>query len=594
MFKIAGRYLQFWPTTAAVFFLLVQVVTNLMLPNITAQIINQGIAQKDMRMIWLMGGAMLAVALVSWGASILNVYFASTQSQRLGMKLRQDLFRKVIGLDEANFQKFGDATLITRTTDDVNQLTNLTNTMLRMMLMGPLMLIGSIFMAYTLDHNLVLVFAVALPILALAAGINIAITLPRFQSMQEKIDKINLIFQEGLTGVRVIRAFNRDDYEVKKFDGANQDLTKTSQTVLTTVAMLGPIMTVILSATNIAIVWFGAQLIGRGMMGMGNLVAFLTYATQILMSFMQLTAVMVMLPRAQVSAKRANAVLDTVDQVKDGAQNALTSADKKLQLTDVSFSFDAADRPALTGINVEAKAGETLAIIGGTGSGKSTLVSLMARLMDVTTGAVTLDDTDIRQLTQTLVHEKVALTEQKAVLFSGTVRSNLLYGKSTATDDEMWAALDIAQATDFVKSQGGLDMTVEQDGGNFSGGQRQRLSIARTLIADSEIFIFDDSFSALDFATDAKLRAALVNSERHKKALKVVVAQRITTVMSADKILVLENGTQVGLGSHAELAKTCPQYQEIMRSQLSDDELAKMGLSDLTTVSNSEKGGELK
>ncbi|HEY0221652.1 ABC transporter ATP-binding protein [Lactovum miscens] len=579
MIIIGKKYLQPLPVFLAIFFLIVQVVTNLLLPNLTSDIINKGIAKSDLNYIWAQGGTMLIVALVSWLAAVLNVYYASIQSQRLGMRLRSDLFEKVIKMDESAFSDFGDATLITRTTNDVTQLQNVYQTALRMMLMSPLMLIGSIFMAWNLDHNLIWVFIVALPLLAIVAVVNIAMVMPRFRLMQEKIDKINLIFQQGLTGVRVIRAFNRDNYEIEKFDRANKDLTKISQFVMATVAMLGPIMTVILSATNLAIVWFGAQLIGKGLMGLGNLVAFLTYATQILLSFMQLTAVMVMVPRAQVSAVRANEILNTEEKIVDPENSESLSAPIEMKFIDVSYAFSNAERPALSRINFTVTKGQTLAIIGGTGSGKSTLLSLIARLMDVTSGEILIAGRDIRSLSQYNLHEKISLTQQKAVLFSGTVKSNMLYGRPEATDAMIWTALDIAQATDFVKEQGGLEMTVEQNGGNFSGGQRQRLAIARTLIKDADYYCFDDSFSALDFATDTKLRTAINSSPQFQDKIKIIVAQRIATVMNADQILVLDKGEVVGLGDHASLAKNCSAYQDIMRSQLSEKDLESMGIS---------------
>jgi ATP-binding cassette, subfamily B, multidrug efflux pump len=601
MLKLGRSYLNFWPVFWALFLLVIQVVTNLWLPTITADIINKGIGQSDMKYIWFMGLIMLFVSLASWLSAIGNVYFASKQSQGLGLKLRHDLFKKVLFMDERNFQEFGDATLITRTTNDVTQLQNVFQTMLRMMLMAPMMLIGSIFMAWKLSHELLLVFLIALPILTLAVVINIAIAMPRFRSMQTKVDKINLIFQQGLTGVRVIRAFRRDQYEIDKFDDANRDLTHTSRVVLTTIAMLMPIMTVILSFTNIGIVWFGAHLISKNMMEMGSLVAFLTYATQILMSFMQLSAVAVMLPRAQVSAVRVQEVLNTKDKITDENSsvsiNASISSDEmtnasvsnSLVLDHVAFKFNEAKRQALSDLSVNVAVGQTLAIIGGTGSGKSTILNLIARLIDPTAGSLKIDGKDIRQIPQHELHEKVSFTQQKAQLFSGTVRSNLQFGKSDATDEEMWQALEIAQAADFVREQGGLELAVEQNGANFSGGQKQRISIARTLIKEAEIYLFDDSFSALDFATDRQLRTAINHSAKHKNKIKVIVAQRIATVMSADQILVLENGIAVGLGTHENLAKSCPQYQETMQSQLSDDDLVKMGVSiaHLTT-----KGGD--
>lgn len=584
MLHIGKKYLDALPVTLALLFLVIQVFTNLWLPTITADIINKGIATHNMPYIWQMGGIMLVVAIASWLSAIINVYYASKQSQMLGRKLRQDLFAKIMGMDEAGFHGFGDATLITRTTNDVNQLQNVFQTMLRMMLMAPMMLIGSMIMAWHLSHNLMLVFAVALPLLTVTVVINLSIAVPRFRKMQGLVDKINLVFQQGLTGVRVIRAFNRDDYEIGKFNTANQNLTHTSQVVLTTVAMLIPIMTVILSFTNIAIVWFGAKLIGHDAMGMGNMVAFLTYATQILMSFMQLAAVAVVLPRAQVSATRVREVLERDNQVLNPEQPQTLTGATELSFDKVSYTFDEAEREALSNLTAKIHSGQTLAIIGGTGSGKSTLLSLIARLIDVSSGTIRLNGQDIRQIMQNDLHERVALTQQKAVLFSGTVRSNLHFGKPDASDEEIWTALEIAQAADFVREQGGLELKVEQNGSNFSGGQKQRLAIARTLIKPADIYLFDDSFSALDFATDAKLRRAIGESERHKPAIKVIVAQRIATVMNADQIMVLDSGRMVGLGSHAELAKSCPQYQEIMRSQLSDKDLEVLN----------EKGGDAK
>ena len=584
MINLGRRYLHFWPVFMAILFLVIQVVTNLMLPNITADIINKGIANHRMNYIWSMGGVMLIVALASWLSALINVFFASRESQLLGKNLRHDVFKKVMYMDDAAFNDFGDSTLITRTTNDITQLQNVYQTVLRMMLMSPLMLIGSIFMAWNLSHDLLLVFAVSLPLLLIAVAVNMAIAIPRFRLMQGLVDKINLVFQQGLTGVRVIRAFNRDDYEVQKFDAANRDLTHTSRVVLTTVAMLMPIMTVILSFTNVAIVWYGAKLIGSGMMPMGNLVAFLTYASQILMSFMQLSAVVVMIPRAQVSATRVREVLEREDEVLDPLTPTLENANlhSTLSFDHVSYKFAEAERNALSDLTAKVSAGQTLAVIGGTGSGKSTLINLIARLVDVTSGSISLNGTDIRQMTQHQLHDQIAITQQKAVLFSGTVRSNLYFGKPDASDDEMWQALEIAQAADFIREQGGLDMPIEQNGANFSGGQRQRLAIARTLIKPATAYLFDDSFSALDFATDAKLRHAVNHSPKHQSAIKVIVAQRIATVMNADLILVLENGMTAGLGTHQELAKTCPQYQEIMQSQLSDKDLQDMGI-DLTS-----------
>lgn len=498
------------------------------------------------------------------------------------MKLRSALFHKVSYMDTGNVDKFGNATLITRTTNDVTQLQNVFQTALRMMMMSPLLFVGASIMAWHLDHKLTNVFAIALPLLALATIVNMWISIPRFRVMQEKVDKINLVFQQALTGVRVIRAFNRDRYENDKFDDANRDLTQTAMVVFTTVAMISPIMTVILSFTNVGIVRLGAHLIQRHAMPVGNLVAFLTYATQILMSFMQLSMLMVMIPRAQASANRINEIMDAEDMITDPAADKvqpLATTAPALSFKHVTYRFKGAERAALSDVNFDVQAGETLAIIGGTGSGKSTLVNLIARLIDVTSGAIELNGTDIRELAQTELHQAVAITQQKALLFSGTVRSNLKFGQPSATDDEIWAALKIAQADGFVREQGGLDMPVEQNGANFSGGQRQRLAIARTLIKDALVYVFDDSFSALDFATDARLRAAINQTPRLQQSIKVIVAQRIATVLNADQILVLDNGTVAGVGTHLELAKTCPAYREIMESQLSEQDLKEVGIN---------------
>lgn len=580
MIKIGRKYLQLGPVLFAMFFLLVQVVADLSLPTLTAKIINEGIAKENLPYIWQMGGIMLAIAITGWLGAILNVYFASSQSQRLGMRLRQALFNKVSYMDTDNVAKFGNATLITRTTNDVTQLQNVFQTALRMMMMSPLLFIGAFIMAWRLDGRLTLVFAIALPILAFVTLINMRISIPRFKVMQEKVDRINLLFQQGLTGVRVIRAFNRDDYEITKFDDANRDLTHNAQVVFTTVAMLLPIMTVILSFTNIGIVWFGAKLIGAQMMPVGNLVAFLTYATQILMSFMQLSMVMVMIPRAQASAGRVSEILNTTDQITDPAvAEELTTAEVSLDFNNVTYQFAEAKRPALDSINLHVTSGQTLAIIGGTGAGKSTLINLIPRLIDPTVGSVILNGTNVKQLRQAEVHDLVAITQQSAVLFSGTVRSNMLFGRPEATDQMIWDALTIAQAADFVREQGGLDMNVEQDGVNFSGGQRQRIAIARTLIKDAAVYIFDDSFSALDFKTDALLRQSIKQESRLKSAIKVIVAQRVATVMDADQILILEHGMVVGLGSHRELMKDNQAYRTIMQSQLSEADLKEVGLN---------------
>ncbi|MFH7316602.1 ABC transporter ATP-binding protein [Weissella cibaria] len=579
MIRIGKKYLEPIPVLLAVIFLIVQVSADLSLPTITSDIINKGIAKQNIGYIWQMGGVMLVIAILGWTGAVLNVFFAATQSQKLGSKLRSSLFKKVTYMDASNVSKFGDATLITRTTNDVTQLQNVFQTALRMMLMSPFLFVGAMIMALRLNTRLTTVFAFSLPILAIAVFVIVKIAVPRFKTMQTKVDRINLVFQQGLTGVRVIRAFGRDGFEREKFDTANRDLTHTARVVFTTVAMMMPVMTIILSFTNVGIVWLGAKLIGANLMPMGNLVAFLTYATQILMSFMQLSMVIVMVPRAQASADHINEVLDTEDTIVDVATpQKLPATAPELAFNHVLYCFPGAEKPALSGLTAKVSSGQTMAIIGGTGSGKSTILNLIPRLLDATSGTITLNGVDIRQLSQTDLHAAISITQQKAVLFAGTIRSNLQFGLPLATDDQMWEALRIAQATDFIEAGGGLDMVVQQDGANFSGGQRQRLAIARTLIKAAQVYVFDDSFSALDFETDSRVRGAINDSPRLQPAIKIIVAQRIATVMNADVIVVLDNGKMVGAGRHAELAQTCPAYQEVMRSQLSDADLKEVGV----------------
>lgn len=571
MFKLAKKNLQWWAVILAVAFLIVQVSADLYLPTVTSDIINKGVAQQDIPYIWHTGAKMLLVAFIGVTGAAVNVYFASTQSQKMGKQLRFQLFEKITNLSNREFDSMGNATMITRTTNDVTQIQNVMQTMLRMMIMSPIMLIGAGIMAYTKDHDLTIVFAIALPILAVSVVGIMYFAVPLFKSLQKKTDRINLVFQEGLTGVRVIRAFNQDNYEQNRFDGANEDMMKTARKVFIITSFMFPIMTFVLSAVNIAIVWFGAHLIGSQSMEVGNLVAFMTYATQILMSFMQLSMVFVLIPRAQASAVRINEVLALENSVVDPAQpkdKLIVDAPTSLAFDHVDFRYSGAEQLALNDIHFTATAGQTVAIIGGTGSGKSTLVNLIPRLYDIEAGTIKLNGQDIRELTQKDLHNDISITQQKAVLFTGTVRSNLQYGKPDATEAEMWHALDLAQASEFIREQGGLDLRVEQNGDNFSGGQRQRLAIARTLIKPAPVYIFDDSFSALDFKTDAVLRAGLKTDAAVQQAITVLVAQRISTVADADIILVLEEGRVVGQGTHQELAATNATYQEIIDTQI--------------------------
>ncbi|MCH5464689.1 ABC transporter ATP-binding protein [Levilactobacillus tujiorum] len=569
MMRLARKHLDWWAVVLAVGFMIIQVICDLSLPTLTSDIIDKGIAQNDIGYIWQTGGKMLLLSFIGVLDSAGNVYYAATQSQKMGQRIRSLLFKKVTYSSTEEFETVGNASLITRTTNDVVQIQNVMVQMLRMMLMAPIMLIGAGVLAYVKSPKLTLVFLVALPVLAIFTGVIMYFAVPLFKSLQKKIDRINLTFREGLTGVRVIRAFNQDKFEQDRFEGANQDYTQTGIKVFMIVSLMFPVITLIISGTNIGIVWYGGQLIASQSMAVGNLVAFMTYATQILISFMMVSMIFVFVPRAQASAARINEVMDLKSKINDADQpGSLNDDAASLTFDHVNFRYTGAEELALTDVNFTATAGQTVAIIGGTGSGKSTLVNLIPRLFDPESGQIKLNGTALTAVSQHDLHQAVSITQQKAVLFSGTIRSNMVYGMPDATDDQIWHALDIAQASDFVKEEGGLDATVEQDGDNFSGGQRQRLVIARTILKRASVYIFDDSFSALDFKTDSLLRQDLRQDEQVQQGVTVIVAQRVSTVADADLILVIDGGKIVGQGTHAELKANNETYQEILDSQL--------------------------
>lgn len=572
MVKLMRRNLDWWAVITATIFLGFQVVCDLSLPNLTSNLINNGVAKGNVGYIWQIGLQMLGLTLVGIFAAAGNVYFASTQAQKMGARLRGKIFKKVLSFGNYEMDKFGSSSLITRTTNDVMQIQNVTIMMLRMMIMAPLMLIGASVMAYFNEKRLTSIFLVSIPILLIAIGCAMYFAVPLFQKLQKQIDRINLIFREGLTGVRVIRAFRQDKFEQERFDRANKDYTETGIKVFSIVSLMFPIMTLVLNVTNMGIIWFGARLIANHEMQVGNLVAFMTYASMILFSFMMLSMIFVLIPRAEVAAKRINAVLEIENSINDAESEIGRDSDKiqaSLEFKNVSFRYRGAEDLALDNLSVDVKAGETLAIIGGTGSGKSTLINLIPRLYDVNSGEVLVDGNDVQKYSLHDLHDKVAFVQQKAVLFKGTIRSNLLIGNPEATEEDMWKALEIAQAKDFISDlPDGLDAVVEQGGDNFSGGQKQRLAIARAIIKPASIYVFDDSFSALDFKTDAKLRLALRQDERISKAIIVIVAQRISTVTGADHIVVLDEGKVVGQGTHKELLADNTTYQEIVESQM--------------------------
>lgn len=575
MLKIVKR-ISLTSAIAAAVFMVIQVLADLYLPTLTSNIIDKGVAQGDVDYIWHTGFVMIGFSLISILAAIANTFFATRESQKLGKQLRTDVYKKSESLTKDAFDKYGTASLITRTTNDVTQIQMVTQMFLRMMINAPITLIGASILAYQKDHQLTKIFLVVIPVMIILIGGIMYFAVPLFKSMQKKTDRLNLVFREGLTGVRVIRAFDKTRFEENRFDLVNKDYTNTAIKVNTIVALMMPMMTLIMSGTNVAITWFGGHYIADMTLEVGNLIAFMTYAMQILISFMMLSAIFIMVPRAQASADRINEVLDEKIGIHDPENPKTVSFAGKeatLAFNHVNYRYHGAEKLALEDIDFQAKSGEIVAIIGGTGSGKTTLVNLIPRLYDIESGSIQINGTDVSEMTQYNLRELMGFVPQKAVLFSGTIRDNMQYGKPDATDEMIWEALEIAQAKDFVSEmEDGLDSHVEQGGGNFSGGQRQRLAIARALVKTADIYVFDDSFSALDFKTDANLRQALKTNM--KEDITVLVAQRVSTVMDADMILVLDEGKLVGKGTHEELLATNETYQEIVHSQLREEDLA--------------------
>ncbi len=566
-----------WKAIAgSILFIVIQVFSELNLPNMTSNIINRGIATGDVQFIWRTGGVMLLLTLITIIAAICGVYISARESQRVGRELRSEIYTKVMSLSKDKIDTVGQASLITRSTNDVEQIQFIFMMLLRMMMFAPIMGIGAAVLSYTLSPDLASIFFISVPVLIVLLAVIMGSAIPLFRKMQEKTDRLNLIFREGLTGVRVIRAFNKSNYEESRFKDANADYMQNNVKAMTITSLLMPVLTLVLSATNIAIILIGGEYIAIGAMPVGNLVAFINYSAMLLFSFMMLSMMLTMLPQAQVSAARINEVLDLESTIVDGtdrfSEESIKLEQTQLRFDNVTYSFPEAERPVLQDLNFDMKKGQTLAIIGGTGSGKSTVANLIMRFYDASKGGVYINGKNVRDLTQHDVHERVSYVPQKANLFSGTIRSNLLDGKENATDEEIWHALEIAQAKDFVESlEAGLDHVVEQGGTNFSGGQRQRLCIARAVVKEPSIYVFDDSFSALDFKTDAALRKALLNEITD--AIVVIVAQRISTVRDADLIVVLENGEVVGQGNHDQLvAENNETYMEIMNSQFREGE----------------------
>lgn len=571
LFKYLKPYAMFVAVVLVLIFF--QSLSDLYLPTLMSDIVNKGIFSGDTNYIIRIGGKMLLVAAGGTVCAVLASYLSSKISSGFGKILRKEVFSKVESFSLNEFNNIGTASLITRTTNDITQIQQVLLIIFRMMVSAPMMCIGGIIMAVSKDAKLSLVLIAVLPIIALLIYVIANKGIPLFKAMQTKIDKLNLVVREELTGIRVIRAFNRSDHEKSRFNKANDDLTQNAVKVNRIIAVLMPLMMLIINFTTIAIIWFGAKRVDGGNMQIGDLMAFIQYAMQILFSLIMVSMMFVMIPRASASADRINEVLDVNPEIKD-AEITKNADDKRgfVKFNNVTFSYPGAEKPVISNISFEAKPGETVAIIGGTGSGKSTLINLIPRFYDIQSGNILVDDVDIKEMPQESLRAKIGFVPQKAVLFTGTISENIRYGKEDAKDEEVRHAAEVSQSIEFIeKMEDGFDSIIAQGGTNVSGGQKQRLSIARALVRKPEIYIFDDSFSALDFKTDAKLRAAL--KRETKDSTMIIVAQRVSTVMDADKIIVLDEGKIAGIGTHRELLNTCEVYHEIVSSQLSEEEM---------------------
>ncbi|MFJ6195162.1 ABC transporter ATP-binding protein [Micromonospora sp. NPDC092111] len=555
------------PLLAVVLLQFVGTMASLYLPSLNADIIDLGVARGDTDYILRTGGWMLLVSLVQIACSVAAVYFGARTAMAYGRDVRSAIFGQVNRFSAREVARFGAPSLITRNTNDVQQVQMLVLMSCTMLVAAPIMSVGGVVMALREDLGLSWLMLVSVPVLAIALGLIISRMVPGFRLMQTRIDTVNRVLREQITGIRVVRAFVREPYETDRFGVANADLTATALRVGRLMALIFPVVMLVLNVSSVAVLWFGAQRIDSGQIQIGALTAFLAYLMQILMAVMMATFMLMMVPRAAVCAERITEVLDTESSVVPPAA-PVTRVDGhgELELRGVSFQYPGASAPVLHDISFRATPGRTTAVIGSTGAGKTTLLTLIPRLVDSTTGAVLVDGVDVRELAPEELWRRIGLVPQKPYLFTGTVASNLRYGNPDATDDELWTALEIAQARDFVSQMsGGLEAPIAQGGTNVSGGQRQRLAIARALVRKPEIYLFDDSFSALDLGTDARLRAALrpVTAD----AAVVIVAQRVSTIVDADQIIVLEDGGVVGMGRHEELLDNCPTYAEIVASQ---------------------------
>ena len=563
----------------AVVLLLAQVMASLYLPNLNANIINNGMAKGDINYIIRAGAFMLAVTLILVACAISSSYLGSRISMSVGRDMRQAVFYKVESFSQADLDKFGVPSLITRNTNDVHQIQMLVLLGLNLMVMAPIMCLGGIIMALRQDVVLSSSIIIIAPLMAVVVWLILIRAIPLFRSIQSKIDRVNQIMREKLMGVRVIRAFVKNNYEAQRFDKANRDLTATTLRVNRIIALAIPSLLIIMNMTTIAIIWFGGHRIESGAMAIGNLTAFLTYIMEIMIAVTLAMSMFLMVPRAEASAERLLEVLNTEPSIKDPTKpivllpKAEYKVKGKIEFCKVDFRYPDAEEPVLKHLSFTAMPGKTTAIIGSTGCGKSTLIALIPRFYDVTSGSIKIDGIDIRNILLQDLRGRIGLVSQKAFLFSGTIADNLRFGKEDATEEELWHALEVAQAKNFVMAlPDKLYAPVEQGGVNFSGGQRQRLAIARAIVKKPEIYLFDDSFSALDFKTDSQLRQALKKETVHNTV--IIVAQRVGTILNADQIIALnDDGTIAGIGNHNQLMKTCEVYRDIVHSQLSNEKI---------------------
>ena len=574
LFKHLKPYV--WLIIPLVILTYLQVMANLQLPDYMAKIINDGIIGESMDAIYRNGGIMLLVTLGGGIAAVGVGFLATRVATSFARDIRRKVFEKVESFSIAEFNSLSTASLITRSTNDIQQIQMVTLMILRMVLMAPFMAIGALQNAIQNAPELSWIIAMAVGALFVIIVVLFTTALPKFKILQKMVDMLNLVTRENLTGLRVIRAFNKEKTEEKKFDEANTDLMRLNLFVNRLMIILQPFMMLLMNIALVAIVWFGAQLVSDNSIEIGNMMAFMQYATQVIMSFLMISIIFIMIPRASVSAKRVNEVLNTTATIRDpkNPKKPARNGHGRIEFRDVTFTYPDADSPVLSGINFTAEPGQTTAFIGSTGSGKTTLIGLIPRFYDVTAGQVLIDNVDVRDMRLRDLSGQIGYVPQKGVLFSGTVKSNVTYGNKRASTKEIDTAIKVAQASDFVKKlEDGLQSNISQGGTSVSGGQKQRLSIARALAVKPKVYIFDDSFSALDFKTDAKLRKALQKETAGKTVL--IVGQRISTIMNADKIIVMDEGKIVGQGTHDELMKHNVVYQEIAHSQLSDEELAR-------------------